>query len=90
MTAEELIKELKKYPKDTKVVINEELGWYELQADSLKYQKVYNIWSSDYNNNKTPYVQFSSKPENFTFPRGENVPDFIKKTIGSEFIILLG
>ena len=90
MTVEELIEHMSKLPQNAKVLINEELGWYELTHDDVEYLKVFNIWSSDYNNNKTPYMSFSSEPIDFVYVRGNDKPDYVRKTIGNEYVLLLG
>lgn len=90
MTVAELIEHMSRLPQDAKVLINEELGWYELTSENVEYRKVFIVWSSDYNNNKTPYTHFSSEPRDSVYVRGNGKPDYVNKTIGDEYVLLLG
>ena len=90
MTTSELIELLSKFPPDTRVLIVGELGWGKLLPEEVKYEKAYHIWHSDYNCNKTPYIDFSPRPNDGTYVRGRGQPDYVTKTIGEEFVLLLG
>lgn len=94
MTKNELIRVLENFPPDTKILINGELGWYDLKIESIEYKKVFNIWYSDWNNNGVPYIDYSSEPRDSTYHRepymGKIQPDYVCKTVGEESVIILG
>ena len=90
MLVGELIDVLNKLPPETKILINGEVGWYDLLNSDTKYMKVFLIWHSDWDNNGTPYESFDNEPKDSVYVRGNNKPDYVRKTIGEDFILLLG
>lgn len=94
LTVNDLIMLLQKFPQNTKVFINGEIGWYPLREHHVISLHTYIIWHSDYNGNGLPYVDHDYEPKNFVYPRepymGHPRPDYVCKTLGEEDIIILG
>lgn len=94
LTVGELISHLSTLPPDAEVFIAGELGWYPLIMRDVEYVHVYRIWHSDYNNNHTPYEDYSIEPRDGKYVRGEymghKLDDYVYKTVGEADIVILG
>lgn len=81
------IKQLKEiielYPDDLAVVINGDLGDYELSKDDIKCRELFIIWHSDYNNNNIPYISLSYEPQQgeYKYPNGNICKWYTKEKI---------
>lgn len=91
MNVKELIDTLKHFHPDTPIYINGEVGWYPLSSDDVEFLNVFRIWHSDYNLRKdSAYEDLSPVPEDGVYVRGNGKPDYVRKTIGKESILLVG
>lgn len=91
MTAEELIRKLKEFPPNMKVLIDfGDLGWGDVSPEDIRVQKVFTIWHSDWNNNGRPYTSYEGEPRNGVLQRrGGMVSDYVVKTLSEEDMIIL-
>jgi len=88
MTAGELISFLRKLPPETKVLIDSDTWWGELESENVQYVEAFLIWHSGYNGEGTSYVSYSTKAEDSSY-RMNNGRDYVRKTIGHEFVVSL-
>lgn len=93
-TVKDLISFLQDLPPETKILINGEITHYDLLEQDALYKRMYLLWHSDYNGNGTPYESWAYEPSDFVYPREPYMeiprPDYITKTIGEEFVVILG
>lgn len=89
MKKSELIKMLQKIEGDPDIVSEcSDCGMHDVEKDDVIQQKVFLIWHSDYNNNRTPYVDYGYEKRDFVYTRN-NLPDYVCKTVGEKFIITI-
>jgi len=91
MIAKELIDALSKLPPDAKVLINDELGWYELDAEKVEAKEGFIIWRDRDGGGRYSYTHWSDCPVDFVQPDPSGrLPDYVAKTLSKETVILLG
>jgi hypothetical protein len=86
MTAGELIEYLRKFPADTKILVDVDTAWVELTLEDISYMQAFRVWHSDYNGEGIPYVSFHSEPSNKKYISRQGL-EYVERTLGSEGVI---